>query len=189
MGCGKSSVGRKLAALLRDMRAAGTAESRVCHIDLDDYIIERRGKSISDIFAESGEDGFRAVETECLLEVLDWADGRSACCGPVPQQVPDVLVLSLGGGAVLRNSELLHARTFCIYLKASIDTLVSRLSGHAAKRPLLASETEDTLRARVESILNDRKELYESTAHMTYVTEGMSVYAVASGIIERINKR
>ena len=59
MGCGKSSVGRELSMLLG-----------IPLVDLDKYIVDKAGKSIPDIFAESGEQGFRDIETEALKEVL-----------------------------------------------------------------------------------------------------------------------
>ena len=55
MGCGKSSVGRELSTLLG-----------IPVVDLDQYIVERAGKSIPDIFAESGEAGFRDLESAAL---------------------------------------------------------------------------------------------------------------------------
>lgn len=180
MGCGKSSVGRKLATLLGGMCADGRAEERVHYIDLDDYIVAREGRRISEIFADGGEAAFREIETQCLCEVLDRAEEKTA---------PDILVLSLGGGTLIKNSEIIGRRTFCVYLKCSVDTMVRRLSGNTSKRPLLASEPETELRARVESLLNERRELYESTAHLSIVTDGFSVYESAAGIIEMINKR
>lgn len=189
MGCGKSSVGRKLTSLLTDLCAPGTAEGRVLQVDLDDYIVEREGRSITEIFAQDGESGFRAIESRCLTEVLDWADGKSEACGKLPQRVPDVLVLSLGGGAVLKNVDTIHKRSFCIYLKAKVETLVERLTGNSAKRPLLASEPADRLKKKVEDILNARQALYESAAHITVQTDDLSVYASAQKILDVINSR
>ena len=64
MGCGKSSVGRELSTLLG-----------IPVVDLDRYIEQMAGKKIPDIFAESGESGFRELETDALYEVLS---GRCA---------------------------------------------------------------------------------------------------------------
>ena len=59
MGCGKSSVGRKLSELL------------CCpFMDLDDVIVEREGRSIPEIFASDGEAAFRRMELEALKAVL-----------------------------------------------------------------------------------------------------------------------
>ena len=59
MGCGKSSVGRELAALLS-----------CSFIDLDAYIEKKTGMSIPEIFSEKGEQGFRLAEKDALKEVL-----------------------------------------------------------------------------------------------------------------------
>ena len=76
MGSGKSTVGRLVAA-----RAA------VPHRDLDSLIEMRCGMTVADIFAQQGEAAFRALESEMLPEALQ-----------------PVVVVSLGGGAVLRDS-------------------------------------------------------------------------------------
>ena len=59
MGCGKSSVGRELSTLLR-----------IPVVDLDQYIVQKAGRSIADIFAKDGEPFFRNLETEALYELL-----------------------------------------------------------------------------------------------------------------------
>ena len=58
MGAGKTSVARRLAR-----------SCRVASVDMDTYIERREGKRVKDIFAESGEAGFRAIETEVLREL------------------------------------------------------------------------------------------------------------------------
>ena len=59
MGCGKSSVGRRLSQLL------------CCpFMDLDDVIVESAGRSIPEIFASEGEAAFRAMELEILKEIF-----------------------------------------------------------------------------------------------------------------------
>ena len=65
MGCGKSSVGRRLSELL------------CCRfMDLDEVIVKREGRSIREIFAEDGEGEFRRIEKEALEDVLE-TDGRA----------------------------------------------------------------------------------------------------------------
>ena len=59
MGCGKSSVGRKLSELL------------CCSfMDLDDVIVERAGRSIPEIFETDGEAAFRQMEREVLRDII-----------------------------------------------------------------------------------------------------------------------
>lgn len=193
MGSGKSSVGRKLSALLAGMCKPEDKDGRVCLLDLDDYIVIRSGRTIPEIFAADGESGFRAVETKCLEEVLDWSDGKQTseeAVKALPQvKKPDVLVLSLGGGAVIKNSELIHDRTICVFLIASIDTLVDRLDGRTANRPLLAAESRDSLKAKVEGILEARKSLYEKAARFVLNTDGMSVTEAAQEVIRLLSGR
>ena len=58
MGAGKTSVARRLA------RTCGVAS-----VDMDTYIERREGKKVKEIFAEGGEEGFRAIETDVLREL------------------------------------------------------------------------------------------------------------------------
>ena len=116
MGCGKSSVGRKLSELL------------CCRfMDLDDCIVEKAGCSIPEIFAEKGEAEFRKIEQETLKSIVGMSE------------VDLEAVLALGGGAVMTagSEEIVHEGTMCIYLKASVDTLLEHLSGKTASRPML----------------------------------------------------
>jgi shikimate kinase len=71
MGCGKSTIGKKLAKTLS------------CKfIDLDKYIERKTGESIQQIFKEKGEKYFRVLETESLMEICE----------------SDNLVIATGGG-------------------------------------------------------------------------------------------
>jgi shikimate kinase len=161
MGCGKSSVGRCLSELL------------CCpFIDLDEAICGRAGKSIPEIFASEGETEFRKLEAETLRSILTPS-------GTVR------MVIALGGGTVMTPecSEIVKERSICIYLKASIDTLVRHLETEASGRPMLQG---DSLRSRIEELMNIRTETYESIAHITIETDGKSVEAIAEEIINRL---
>lgn len=121
MGCGKSSTGRALAERLGAR-----------FVDLDAQIVARTGRPIPEIFREGGEIAFRAVELEALRAVLDEATAAPA---------PGVdTVLALGGGTltVPQARKLVLARTRCVWLRASLDTVRSRLGGSDASRPLFA---------------------------------------------------
>ena len=160
MGCGKSSVGRKLSELL------------CCpFMDLDDVIIESAGRSIPEIFASEGEQVFRQMELEALKQIIS-PSVMSQCAplapshfvGPSPyagvrkcqfrtsvsSPEDETLVLALGGGAVMTKecAEIVKEQTCCVYLKASIETLMEHLSGEADGRPMLhgkaASQEGDT---------------------------------------------
>jgi shikimate kinase len=160
MGCGKSSVGRKLSELL------------CCRfMDLDKEIEEREGRSIADIFAKDGEGEFRRIEKDVLKDILD-SHGR------VPA------ILALGGGAVMTegSEKMVHEGTMCIYLKASVDTLVEHLTGETSGRPLLNQET--SLRKRILELMSLRAETYQRTAHITIETDGKSIDEIANEIIK-----
>ena len=155
MGCGKSSVGRELSKLL------------CCRFaDLDAEIEERCGCTVADIFAECGEAEFRRIEKETLKDILE-TDGR---------------VVALGGGAVMTPEceRMVHEQTVCIYLKASVDELVARLSSETAGRPLL--KTTD-LHSRILNLMTKRASTYERVAHLVIDTDYKTIDQVASEII------
>ena len=162
MGCGKSSVGRKLSQLL------------CCpFMDLDAEIEARSGRSIPEIFEAEGEKEFRRLEKETLKDVLE-TDGK--------------MVLALGGGAVMTPEceEMVNDKTVCIYLKASVDELVERLSGESAGRPLL--NTAD-LHTRILDLMSRRASTYERVAHLIIDTNGRTIDEVASEITEKLAVR
>ena len=189
MGCGKSSVGRILSELL------------CCpFVDLDDAISERAGRSIPEIFAAEGESYFRGLERETLADIIrsHSSDDSSAR-----------LILALGGGAVMTQAceRMVHEKTLCIYLKASVDTLISHLEGQAAGRPLLntaampsasvisseppsvmSSEVETSpLRKRILKLMSLRAETYERTAHHIIDTDGKTIADISSEILDIIS--
>ena len=164
MGCGKSSVGRKLSQLL------------CCpFMDLDAEIEARIGRSIADIFAHDGETEFRRIEKETLSDII------SAHAQDTSIPANTTLVLALGGGAVMTPEceKMVHEQTTCIYLKASIDELVTRLTGEAAGRPLL--EASD-LHTRILELMLQRSETYERVAHLTIDTDGKNIGEIAKEI-------
>lgn len=165
MGSGKSSVGRELSGRLS-----------LPFVDLDSYIESKTGRKIPEIFAEEGEAAFRKMECGTLDEILD-------TCGNPSQRVfaDEGLVLSLGGGTLTsdENAEKVARGTLCIYLKATVETLVRRLEGEAQGRPMLAGEE---LRGRIVELLKERETVYEKTARHIIVTDGLSVGEIASTI-------
>lgn len=183
MGCGKSSVGRELSMLLG-----------IPLVDLDKYIVDKAGKSIPDIFAESGEQGFRDIETEALKEVLglggiplenvlrtppsNVAEGGTVFRGDTPGTRS--LVLSLGGGTILRpeNAALIKERCKCFFLRASEETLRLHLGGEQSQRPLLKS-------GGFSALLQERTPLYTAAADFIIDIDRLSPMQVA-GIIANL---
>ena len=153
MGSGKTTVGKVLADFLG------------CpFMDLDDLVVKKAGKSIPDIFAQDGEPAFRQLEAQVLRKTVE-------------KYAESTAVLALGGGAVLAPSSaaLLHEKTVCIYLRASLETLLARLEGETAGRPLADASLADRLAAR--------EPIYEKTAHVVIDTDGLSPDEVADEII------
>ena len=153
MGSGKTTVGKVLADFLG------------CPFyDLDDLVVKKAGKTIPEIFAQDGEPAFRQLEARLLRQTVEKYGENTA-------------VLSLGGGAVTTpaSATLLNEKTVCIYLRATLETLMQRLEGQTAGRPL----ADDALAAR----LAEREPLYEKTAHVIVDTDGLSPEEVADEII------
>ena len=148
-------------------------------MDLDAVIEERAGRSIPEIFAADGEAGFRQMELDVLQRIVI----------PEPTQV-----IALGGGAVMtpKCAEIVHEQTLCIYLKASIETLLAHLEGQTDNRPVLNTTSchsdrakrveESALRNRINDLMALRSATYEKTAHIIIDTDGKSIEAIASEI-------
>lgn len=139
MGCGKSSVGRRAAELMG---------RELC--DLDRYIEEQAGLSVSEIFARFGEDGFRERETRAVREVAG---------------TPGLIIAS-GGGTVLSetNVEAFHReRGLIVFLDAPLAALQERLKNDR-RRPLL--QVPDRRRV-IEELYEKRIPLYRAAADVT----------------------
>ena len=177
MGSGKSCVARKLSERL------GCAL-----VDLDHYIEEKTGRKIPEIFASDGESGFRKTEKEALEEVLESFSGIDE-----GSESGNVL-LSLGGGTVTTPecAAMVRERTFCIYLRASVDTLVKNLQNDFASRPMLGKnggQPSDlaALRSRVEELMSARSSIYESCASLVIDTDSLSFDEITGLIAAKLS--
>ena len=123
-GCGKSTVGKSLA------HKAGRPFA-----DIDTLIEKTAGKSIPDIFTETGEEAFRQLETQVLIE----------------ESKKSNMVIATGGGIVTRleNLDLLRQNSFIIYLKRDLADL--NINGRPLSQGL-----------GVEALANQRLPLYEA---------------------------
>jgi len=153
MGSGKSSIGRRLAQHL------GTRL-----IDLDDYIVKRVGRTVPDIFAEKGEEGFRDIESDALREVLS-----------------QHAVIATGGGVILReeNRLLLKRHPPVIWLKASPEFLAKRIDGDSNRPLIAAGETLQKIRQLAET----RYPLYEQCADFTLPRGDMKKHEALQSIL------
>jgi shikimate kinase len=130
MGAGKSTTGRLLA------QALGYG-----FVDSDTVIEQVVGQPIPEIFAEMGESGFRAIETQVLSQLAAHTK----------------LVVATGGGIVLERINWSHLQQgVVVWLDASIDTLWQRLKGDT-QRPLLQDTNP---KQKLEHLLAQRQRLY-----------------------------
>ncbi|NLA34451.1 MAG: AAA family ATPase [Actinobacteria bacterium] len=157
-GVGKSAVARRVAARL------GTE----C-IDLDAEISAARGgQSVASIFDEIGEDQFRLLETEALIEALDRT--RPA-------------VIATGGGIVerSRNVDLLRRRSCVVWLSAPDDVIAARLRASSVRRPLLDGDLE----ANVRRLRARREALYRGLADIAVDVGDADLGEVVDLVLDR----
>lgn len=139
MGCGKTSVGKRAAKLLGRK-----------FIDLDQYVEEKAGMTVTEIFAQFGEEGFREREAKAVEEV---AKRRN-------------LIVASGGGTVLKGANVaaFHENGgVVLYLDAPLAALQERLK-RDKKRPLL--QVPDR-RAVISELHAKRSPLYQAAADLT----------------------
>ena len=161
MGCGKTSIGRRLA--------------RLCEyefFDMDAEIEKRNGMRVSEIFREKGEAAFRQMETDLCAE-LSKTGG---------------LVIATGGG-VIKNAEnmrLLKLSGNVLYIKASPEHIYNNLKNDRT-RPLL--EGWDKLK-KIKALMEERRPMYESRSDIIVEVTGMRTPRAAYAIrdeLERMN--
>lgn len=135
MGVGKSTIGKRLSKMLN-----------LSFIDLDIFIESKYHKSISEIFQEKGEDGFREIEKKSLQEVSEIED----------------VVIATGGGTpcYFNNMELMNATGKTVYVKAEPNDLVAQLQISKRKRPIIANKSADLLLPFITNHLKEREIFY-----------------------------
>ena len=141
MGAGKTTVGKALAR-----------ELRLPFYDLDWYIESRMRKTVPQIFAERGEEGFRQVERNMLHEVAEFED----------------VIISCGGGTpcFFDNMEYLNQQGDTIYLKATPEVLFRHLQMGKTVRPLLRDKTPEEMLSFIAAQLSQREPFYTQARHM-----------------------
>ena len=204
MGCGKSSVGRELSKLLccpfMDLDTeietrSGCTVAEIFETSGEAEFRRLEKETLKDIL-ETGGRVLEIPKTPALPTVghplagggmSSPSSGTPACKNQEhPSNERPQMILALGGGTVMtpRCAELVHENTFCIYLRASVQTLVSHLGNEAAGRPLL--EASD-LQERILKLMSQRSATYEKTAHVIIDTDGKTVDAVSEEIVKSIS--
>ena len=122
-------------------------------IDLDQYIEAQAGRTIRQIFAERGEDGFRQLERERLHEV---GEQEGEC------------VVACGGGTpcFFDNMAYMNRRGQTLLLDAPLDVLFRRLKHGTRKRPVLRDKTDDDLRQFIAHNLESRRPYYSQAQYV-----------------------
>ena len=141
MGSGKTTVGKAL-----------SKETGMMFYDLDWYIESRMRKTVSQIFAEKGEEGFRQIEYNMLHEVAEFED----------------VIISCGGGTpcFFDNMDYLNQQGDVVYLKATPETLYKHLLMAKVERPLLKDKTPEELIAYITEHLKEREPFYGKARHI-----------------------
>ena len=140
MGSGKTTVGKAL-----------SKETGMMFYDLDWYIESRMRKTVSQIFAERGEEAFRKLEHSMLHEVAEFED----------------VIISCGGGTpcFFDNMDYLNQQGDVVYLKASPEVLYNHLLMAKVERPLLKGKSPEELIAYITEHLKERAPYYEKARY------------------------
>ncbi len=135
MGCGKSTIGRRLSKMTDKP-----------FVDLDRYIEKKAGLTVKEIFEKYGEDKFRELETEACRELAEKSG----------------YIIAAGGGTLTfrRNIDILKETGRIIYINVSYEMLCERLS-RDTRRPLLQVENRNEV---IKELLEKRAPIYSDAA-------------------------
>lgn len=164
MGTGKTSLGKIVA------KKAG-----LTFIDLDHFIENRYHKSISQIFAEKGEDGFRNIEREALHEVAEFEN----------------VIIATGGGTPIffDNIDFMNNSGKTVYLKTAPQILFNRLKIAKHNRPIIKDKDDNELMSFIIENL-ERRDPFYSKANMLFIADNLDtkdqIYNAADKLIEML---
>ena len=145
MGSGKTTIGKAL-----------SKETGMMFYDLDWYIESRMRKTVSQLFAEKGEEGFRKIEYNMLHEVAEFEN----------------VIISCGGGTpcFFDNIDYLNQQGDVCYLKAEPEVLYKHLLMAKVERPLLKGKTPEELIAYIREHLKERAPYYSKAKYVLDVS-------------------
>ncbi len=160
MGTGKSTIAE-----------AVRRKTKMQIIDMDQEIVRRENRTITEIFEIEGEDYFRELETNLLKEL----------------QTRENLIVSCGGGIVLREENIIEMKKVgtVVLLTVSPETVYRRVKG-SKKRPLLNGKM--TLEY-IKEMMAARKEQYEKAADLIVTGNGKTVRMISEEIIEKTQEK
>ena len=159
MGAGKSTISDYLKnALAMDV------------VEMDQCIVERQGMSISDIFETYGEEYFRELETNLLIEMQSRSNVVVSCGGGVPMRERNVAEMKKNGRVVL--------------LTAKPETILERVKDNH-DRPLLENNKNVSF---IADLLEKRRAKYEAAADIVIQTDGKSELEICEELIHRLRE-
>ncbi|MDD7317205.1 MAG: shikimate kinase [Prevotella sp.] len=145
MGAGKTTIGRAL-----------SRELDMMFYDLDWYVETRMHRSVAQIFAEKGEEGFRKIEHSMLHEVAEFENVIISCGGGTPCHFDNMDYLNLQGETV--------------YLKARPEVLCGHLKMGRVERPLIKGKDEEELLRFITGQLEERESYYNKAKYQLDVS-------------------
>ena len=140
------------------MGRALASELKLTFIDLDSFLEEKYFRTIPQIFAEEGEEGFRRKERIVLEEVSAFDD----------------VIVATGGGApcFFDNMDLMNNSGFCIFLDVNKESLVNRLIHAKNERPLIKGKSLAELGKFIDGMMEKRRPFYEKAR---YILQGNEI--------------
>ncbi len=157
MGAGKSTVAHAL--------------QEICHMELvemDERIEACEHMTIQEIFAKKGEDYFRTLETQLLLDM----ERKQGC------------IVSCGGGVPMRacNIEAMRRSGRIVYLSARPQTVLERVRD-SHTRPLLEGKMNVEY---IEALMRERRPEYLAAADITVETDGKCAQEIGEEILQKV---
>ena len=155
MGAGKTTVGRAVAERLGRRL-----------VDSDEIVEARTGRTVREIFQSEGEEAFRLIESQALIDAL---------------ASPEPVVIAAAGGVVLREENRLalrEARARVVWLSADPSVLAERVR-HGTHRPLIDDDPHGTLSRMYE----DREPLYREVADAIVRVDGRAVGEIVEAVL------
>lgn len=167
MGSGKTTIGKRLAKSLS-----------LSFVDLDAYIEMKYRKTVPAIFEESGEEGFRKIESQVLKEVSEFED----------------VVISTGGGTPCSfdNMEVMNGAGLTVYLDAHPEDLADHLLLSKTVRPLIAGKSREELVPFITHHLSQREQFYRKAQLIHSVNRMITkdaIHLTVSEVEEQIKRR
>lgn len=158
MATGKTQISKAIAAI-----------SEYRFIDTDQMITEAAGKTVKEIFADCGEEGFRRLESEAIKK----AAALDGC------------VIATGGGAVLNadNMRMLRKNGVIVNLAPTFDVIAARIASAKNTRPLLQEQSIDEIRKR----FYERQPFYDNCDIKINIINGRSPELYAHEILDKLS--